>query len=179
MRTMSDLAIILSGLPASGKTTTGRALAAALGLPVLDKDDVLEALFAAHGIGGSAWRQRLSRRADRAFQADTLTRRRVVLISHWRPAGAGATGTPTAWLAAFARIVEVHCPCPPDRAAARFLARQRHPGHLDRDRDPAEIRAWMHRLAPGYPLGIGPVITAADPVDIALLARRLGPYLAG
>jgi len=36
--------IILTGLPASGKSTLGRAVAAALGLPMLDKDDILEAL---------------------------------------------------------------------------------------------------------------------------------------
>ena len=36
--------IVVSGPAASGKTTLGRRLGDALGLPMIDKDDLLEAL---------------------------------------------------------------------------------------------------------------------------------------
>ena len=41
--------IIVTGLPASGKSTIGRAVAAALNLPLLDKHEILEGLFAIKG----------------------------------------------------------------------------------------------------------------------------------
>ena len=37
--------VVVSGLPASGKTTLAKSLALALGLRLLDKDDILESLF--------------------------------------------------------------------------------------------------------------------------------------
>ena len=49
--------VVVSGLPASGKSTVARTLAGALGLPLLDKDVFLEALFASDGIGDAAWRR--------------------------------------------------------------------------------------------------------------------------
>jgi shikimate kinase len=51
--------VVLSGLPCSGKSRLGRQLAVALNLPVIDKDDMLERLFEAQGIGDAVWRRRL------------------------------------------------------------------------------------------------------------------------
>ena len=46
MSTMgARLLVVVSGLPASGKTTVGRALSHGLSLPLIDKDDILEAMF--------------------------------------------------------------------------------------------------------------------------------------
>ncbi|GAB3030212.1 hypothetical protein GCM10011376_39850 [Nocardioides flavus (ex Wang et al. 2016)] len=39
------LLIVVSGLAASGKTSVGRGLSDGVALPLLDKDDILEALF--------------------------------------------------------------------------------------------------------------------------------------
>jgi len=44
----------MTGLPASGKSTTGAALASALALPLLAKDDILEALFETASVGDRA-----------------------------------------------------------------------------------------------------------------------------
>ena len=57
--------VVFSGLPGSGKSTLARQIAPALGLPVLDKDDFLDALFEERGIGDVAWRASLSRAGDR------------------------------------------------------------------------------------------------------------------
>lgn len=51
---MMNTATVLSGLPASGKTTVGRGIASAMAIPLLDKDDFLEDLFEKHRVGDSA-----------------------------------------------------------------------------------------------------------------------------
>ncbi|MEM7122208.1 MAG: AAA family ATPase [Pseudomonadota bacterium] len=157
---MATLAIVMSGLPASGKTTLGRAIAEALDLPCLDKDDFLERLYETEGTGDRVHRRRLSRRSDKAFQDAAETLDTAVLISHWRPRGGpDDTGTPTAWLGkTFDTIVEVCCVCSPELAARRFVARQRHPGHLDAARGHDGTLARMRSLAPGYPLRIGHLV---------------------
>ncbi|MEI9975472.1 MAG: hypothetical protein WDO73_27435 [Ignavibacteriota bacterium] len=54
-------------------------------------------------------------------------------MSFWHVPGMPPdSGTRTEWLAELAGgVVEVHCSCPSEIAARRFLGRQRHPGHLD------------------------------------------------
>ncbi len=41
--------VVVSGPPASGKTTLARAIAPALGLPLIAKDTIKEALMTVHG----------------------------------------------------------------------------------------------------------------------------------
>ncbi|WP_245771051.1 AAA family ATPase [Actinacidiphila guanduensis] len=48
--------VVVSGLPASGKSTLARGLAGRLGLPLIEKDAILESLYNSLGIGGHAWR---------------------------------------------------------------------------------------------------------------------------
>ncbi|HXU28997.1 MAG TPA: AAA family ATPase [Thermoanaerobaculia bacterium] len=125
--------VIVSGLPASGKTTVASAIAKALDLPFFDKDSFLEELFQVEGVGDPNWRRQLSRRADERFQRVARAERTAVLTSWWKhPASALDSGTPTGWLEAPPGVaIEVHCECPVSVAANRFLARRRHPGHLD------------------------------------------------
>lgn len=53
---MTKAFIVISGIPASGKTTLASQLAPVLNLPLLDKDDILESLFDSLGIGDAEWR---------------------------------------------------------------------------------------------------------------------------
>ena len=78
----------------------------------------------------------------------------------------------------FGRVIEVYCDCPPERAARRFLDRQRHPGHLDHLKDRAAICRQMEALNVGYPLVPGRVLSiSADeviaPADLADLTTRI------
>lgn len=157
---MNDYCIIVTGLPASGKTTIGRKVAAQLGIPMLDKDDYLEQLYDNHGIGNRAWRTQLSLESNGLFQADAIAQTQVVLVSHWRPKlSDGPSGTSTAWLGShFKHVIELFCDCPTQTAAQRFVNRKRHPGHLDQNRDVGEIAEWMGRYRTHLPIEIGRLI---------------------
>jgi predicted kinase len=86
--------VVVSGLPASGKTTLAAALAEEIAAPHLDKDVFLEALFDREGASDSESRQKLSRRADEEFQSQALKQPLAVLSSWWRHPG-GHPNSPT------------------------------------------------------------------------------------
>src|SRR5689334_3614554 len=107
--------VVVSGLPGSGKSTLGTALAGALGLPLIDKDDVLEAMFDRLGCDDREQRERLSRASDEVLFRVAATSGGAVLVNWWNHA------TSPARLEAISdRVVEVFCACPLEVAAARF-----------------------------------------------------------
>ncbi|MEM7799841.1 MAG: AAA family ATPase [Chloroflexota bacterium] len=65
---LQGVCIVVTGLPASGKSTFGKRVAAELELPLLDKDDFLEQLYKEKGVGDRSWRQMLSRESDERFK---------------------------------------------------------------------------------------------------------------
>ena len=137
---------------------------------MLDKDDILDGLFDSRGIGDSDWRSAFSREADEHFANEARRRDSACLVSWWRdPLANARSGTPTAWLAALpGAVVEVHCVCQAEVAADRFLARRRHPGHLDAMRTRESLVNQLAELARLGPLGCGPVlqVTTDRAVDI-------------
>jgi gluconate kinase len=165
---MSRRFVVVSGLPGSGKSTLARRLASALRLPVIDKDDILERLFASKGIGDAAWRRILSRESDEILQAEALASSEgAILVSFWRQAGMPLeSGTPVDWLRGLAdRVIHVHCACDPETAARRFFERQRHPGHLDGMKSYAEVLAGIRALADLEPLEIGAKVIVDTSLD--------------
>ena len=85
-----------------------------------------------------------------------------MLASFWHLVGMPVnSGTPTGWLAELSDlVVNVRCICPPDVAAARFLERQRHPGHLDSASTYTEVLASLQAQAGLEGLDIQPAIDA-------------------
>jgi glucokinase len=150
--------VVISGLPGSGKTTLGRRLAPALNLPLIDKDDILEHLFAAKGTGDAAWRRALSRESDEIFRREAEAVDAAILVSFWRlPGMAAESGTPAGWLLEISHpLVHVHCACPPEIAAGRFLRRTRHPGHLDPEATYEETLSSLRELSRLAPLDLNP-----------------------
>lgn len=165
-----NFCIVVTGLPASGKTTVGRMLAEALSIPFFDKDDYLEALYEARGIGDGAWRQMLSRESDVHFQRAVQLESVAVLVSHWRPANIESrSGTPTAWIyQSFKKIIEVYCKCPAETAAQRFCNRERHPGHLDKLKSYDQTLSWMREYEQALPLGFRDLIIIDSTQNLSL-----------
>lgn len=181
---VSRILAMLSGLPASGKTTLGRPLSVALGLPLLDKDDILNSLLESLGASTVDERNRLSRASDFVLQTLARVAQGAVVTSFWRQESLSRTaGTPTHWLSEVpdTTVVEVFCQCPPSVAAERFAARHRHPGHFDGRHSAAELRQQFEQFSAAGPLGIGPLIqvdTTLD-VDIDGLAQAVRLAAAG
>jgi glucokinase len=157
-------AILVNGVPASGKSTVSRRIAAALAVPLLALDTVKEALFAELGTGDRLHNRRFGRASYGAIWA---------LVGEFP---VDATVVVDAWFgfqplellqshlgrAGVTRTVEVWCTAPPEVIAQRYADRAatRHAGHLGLDYV-AELRALA---ASARPLGIGPVV----PVDTSL-----------
>ena len=157
----------ICGWPGSGKSTLAAALAAEMGLPLLAKDEIKEALM--DGLGRPetvAESRRLGKAAVLVMLRAARTCPGAVLDSTWfdyaLPLARALPG----------RLIEVHCTVPLDLAKARYRARagQRHAGHLDDARSAEEL--WGE---PPRPLGLGPVVTVdtSGPVDIGGLAAEL------
>jgi predicted kinase len=130
----APLVVVVTGPPAAGKTTIARGIAERLRLPLIAKDTIKEALFDGLGTGDLAWSQRLG-------EATYLAMTRLVEESV--TAGASLVAEANfvrgsdfeARLAALpARFVQVHCDAPLEVLLARYGSRERHPGHVDRER---------------------------------------------
>lgn len=159
--------MLVGGWPGAGKTTLATALGPSLGLPVLAKDDVKEAL--ADELGPPATVSE-SRRLGRAAVLAVLRIARrcpgAVVDSTWfdytRPLVAALPGP----------VVELRCVVPVKVARARYRARaaDRHAGHLDLERDEAEL--WGE---PVRPLGVGSVVEVdtTEPLDVPAIAAEV------
>jgi glucokinase len=169
--------IIVSGIPASGKSRMGRAIADALALEFLDKDDFLEELFNTRGIGDARWRNELSRAADNMLRDRALNSAGAVITSWWRhPRSQVDSGTPIDWLGSLSNIsLEIHCVCDPAIAAERFLRRARHEGHLDRFKNRDELLMNFKQQFALGPLSVATVVevNTNHAVEVSTLISRI------
>ena len=166
------IGVVVTGLPASGKTTIARTIASGISFDLIDKDDFLENLYELNEVRTWEDRRNLSRESDILFQDAAKKLGSAVLVSHWKPlAEGGESGTSTDWLKqVYTSLFEVFCLCPPDVALDRFLIRRRHLGHLDAQRDPAELAVRFRSLESGYPLRIAPVLEVRTDLEVNHLA---------
>ena len=165
--------VVVSGLPASGKSTVGSLLSTGLSLPLLDKDTILEALFDELGCDGPEQRERLSRASDEILVRLAGGSQAAVVVNWWNQDTA-----PVRLADLASTFVEVFCDCPLELAADRFAARERHPGHLDRTRTPEERQHGIERLRATYrgPLRLGGSLVTVDtsrPIDAEKLVEAV------
>jgi predicted kinase len=163
--------VLVGGWPGSGKTTLSRSLATELGLPLLSKDEVKEALMNALGAPSDVEE---SRRLGRAAVFAVLAAARgcpgAVVDSTWyRYADALARALP-------GPIVEVRCRVPLATAQDRYATRIRDERQLDGLRSSSEL--WGDEVAP---LGLGHVldVDTSGPVDVAEVAAACRTLLHG
>jgi predicted kinase len=169
--------VVVAGIPGSGKTTLARSLAPELGVPLLSKDTIKEALFDALGTDDLEWSQRLGGASHRVLRALAAEAGAAVLESHFH------RGVAEADLESLGKpMVQVYCRCPIDVAVARYRARaaspDRHPGHLPQHQADEVIASWStvepEPLALDAPLV---EVSTVEPVDVAAVAADVRRHL--
>jgi len=161
--------VVVSGPPASGKTTLARAVAPALGLPLVAKDTIKEALMSVLPVPDVETSRAIGTASVAALLAVAAETPGAVVESVWhrsrsRPDLQRLPGN----------IVEVFCRCDPRIAQRRYAERAggRAAGHFAAERTAAEL--WNEEVA--RPVAGGwPVLEVCtnDPVDAAPLAARI------
>lgn len=157
--------VLVGGWPGSGKTTLARALAPALGVAYLGKDDLKEALWEQLGQPVTVEEsRRLGEIAVRILLRLARSCPGAVIDSTWydytRPLVARLPGP----------VVEVRCVVGLETARRRYAQRRRGAGHLDDQRKEEEL--WGR---PVLALGVGSLIEVdtSGPVDVNRLASRI------
>ena len=160
--------VLVGGVPGSGKTTLARQLAPLLGVPLIAKDAIKEALMTALGPPRDvAESQRWGRASVLAMLTVAQSRSGAVLDSTWYPYTIPyVQGLP-------GPIVEVRCAVSLDVAKQRYRARTptRHAGHLDDQRTEEELwGADAHQ-----PLRLGPLVEVdtTGAVDVIAIAAAI------
>jgi predicted kinase len=139
---MTGRLVIVAGAPATGKTTLARTLGTSLGLPVITKDDVKEALATPFPTGDRDWSRHLGAAAYGALFAVAelilAAGHGLVLESNFR---SGISDASLLALARVARTVVIVCRTPDGLRRRRFEERAavgRHRVHVDS----AVLDAW-------------------------------------
>lgn len=130
------LLLIVTGLPASGKTTLARRLSRELRLPCLHKDDLKETLMDGLGTRDRAWSQQLGATSITLLWqlAGSLLERGVDMMveCNFNPNLAAEQLRALQRQTDF-RLIQIECRAEPDELVRRFQNRltTRHPGHMD------------------------------------------------
>lgn len=166
------LLVIVSGLPGSGKSTLARRIAPELGLPLLDRDELKDAMFDVLGWSDRAWSRRVGATSWELVYlfAHTLLSARCSLVldsnfdrrRHPERLRRLKEDAPH-------RLVEVCCSTAPgvnwERFHARWRSGGRHPGHVPGQTDPAsEPRELGSNIVP---VGVADVLIEVDTTDLA------------
>jgi glucokinase len=172
-------AILVNGLPASGKSTVARAISHTRDWPLLTLDTVKEAFFAHLGTGDREYNRQLGKASYRAIFA---------LAGDFPD---GATVVVDAWFgfqpldvlqdhlarAGINQAAEIWCHAPGEVLGERYRARieQRHSGHLGASYIPELVELAKR----AQPLGKFPLfeVDTTRPLDMAALAAWLNAEL--
>jgi predicted kinase len=173
---MADRALIINGVPGSGKTTLSLALGDELSLPVLSKDAIKESLADAtpvalptRGLGAIA--------AEALWSLIRLIDGGVIVESFWFTGRDDDYFRRGITAAGVRDGLELWCEASPETTRTRFLTRPRHRAHSDAERM-GEWEDFSERAAPISDFPVIRVDTEAR-VDIATVARRVRALLPG
>ncbi len=147
------LVLIITGPPASGKSTLGRGLAPRLGLPFISKDLFKETLFDELGWSDREWSRRLGgasiallfRSAAALLEAGQSVALESNFYSEWDTPPLRQLGEKFA-----CRFVQIVCtasgPTLVERYKRRIVTRERHPGHTESE----PLEETLSRLLNGH-----------------------------
>jgi hypothetical protein len=160
--------VLVTGPPASGKTSLAIPLAAALGLPLLAKDAIKEAMH--DGLPPTGAREVWSRHLSDTSYAILLALLEDV------PSAVVDLNLPSEWAPRFGALerplVQVFCRCPQEELERRLVDRatSRHPAHQDdvvlddvrsqgvRGIDPAPLRAPLLEVDTSVPVDVSAIV---------------------
>jgi predicted kinase len=169
------LLVVVTGPPASGKSTLARELATALRVPFLSKDELKERMYEVFGDASEAEEE--VERAAVAILFSVTSSNLDAGVDVLVESNFDATTDTRLFEGLDARILQVHCGGDPGELAQGFAERaasgRRHPGHDD---DPEDAAAVRKKIEAGFwdPLpGVGEVFEVEASTDTAELARRL------
>jgi len=175
---MASVAILVNGLPGSGKTTLARTLAAVLGCPALSVDVVQESLAGLTGPVVATTGLR-SVATDAVWSLAAEIEAGVVVEAAFHAdrdrdavrAGLERAGRP--------RTVEVWCDVDPEVALGRTVERVESGARSRLHGTAQEVReAWPELVAGAAPLGAWPVVRvdAGGEVDLDALVTEIGAH---
>jgi predicted kinase len=173
------LVVIVTGPPASGKSTIAESIAAGLPAPLLAKDPVKEALFDALGAGDPAWSKKLGLATYAilflALEQEVRAGRSCVLEANFDHDEASSQLAALQLRTPF-RALQIVCTASREVLLERFVARSdsRHPGHIDDERledveESIDAGRWRALKLDGELIEID--TTAWSQVDVPALVR--------
>jgi predicted kinase len=172
--TSTPLLVVVTGMPAAGKSTLAGELSRALSLPLIERDRIKEQLYETLGAGDTEWSSRLGAAAF-ALLFDLA----AVLLEAGRSAILEANffrGDAERQFAALPehRVVQLHCSAPLDLLVERYTTRRRHHGHHDDEK----VHLLQERFDGGThePLDLAGELIRVDtsqPVDTTAIVDRV------
>ena len=171
-------AILVNGVPASGKSTVARAISQETGWPLFALDTIKDALFEHLGTGDREHNRRFGMASYQAIFAviGDFPDGATVVIDAWFGFQPKAVLDAHLERAGITRVTEVWCHAPPDVIGARYEARltKRSSGHLGAEYVPELIEL----AGRARPLGTWPLVDVDATVALneAVLIERLNAF---
>jgi predicted kinase len=168
------LLVVVTGMPAGGKSTLANELSLMLALPLIARDGIKEQLYETLGAGDTEWSSRLGRASfgllfDLAATLLDAGQNAIVEANFFR-------GDSEQQFAALPDhgVTQIHCSAPLELLVARYTGRRRHHGHPDEEK--VELLGERFDHGTHEPLALAGDLIRVDtsrPVDLTAIATRL------